>query len=86
MFLSVPCIFCKPDPIHINSDLTNDANSSVVWPLGVVVASALDVTFSFFPPLIEKKDGQATFTSHDDSLADEKDEKENSATVHIQEV
>ncbi|SJK98341.1 related to uracil permease [Armillaria ostoyae] len=58
---------------------------SVVWPLGVVVASVLYLTFSFFfPPLIEKKDVQATFTSHDDSLADEKDEKENSATVHIQ--
>ncbi|KAK0220003.1 NCS1 nucleoside transporter family [Armillaria fumosa] len=59
---------------------------SVVWPLGVVIASVLYLTFSFFfPPLIEKKDG-ATFTSHDDSLADEKDEKENSATVHIQRV
>lgn len=57
---------------------------SVVWPLGVVIASVLYLTFSFvFPPLIEKKDG-GTFTSHDDSLADEKDEKENSATVHIQ--
>ncbi len=85
MFQSVPRIFCKPDPIHINSDLTNGANSSVVWPLGVVVASVLYLTFGFFfPPLIEKKDGQATFTSRHDSLADEKDEKENSATVHIQ--
>ncbi|KAK0459011.1 NCS1 nucleoside transporter family [Desarmillaria tabescens] len=58
---------------------------SVVWPVGVVVASVLYLTFSFFfPPLIERKEVQTTFTSHDDNFADEKDEKDTSAIVHIQ--